>query len=477
MVRSIPCVLEFALLACVPASTLVGAQGSSGPRLEARVDPRVELFSILFRLAGNREYNSPASASPYATEADAFFGSWREHAAVKAARSLRETRAVSFDAVMSLAVHVDGVDSLGERIPFDARPARLDERWRVEEARDFLAKSRQFVKDTRFGEFLEAHRGHYATVSSRLERRLGERAYLEWFDSFFGAKPRATYRVVAGLLTGRSCFGVGVRFPDGREEIAPVLGVWRFDAQGLPEFTDEISTTVVHEICHSYTNVLVDRFADRLLESGERLFKPSAEMLVPQAYTDGKILLYESLVRACEVRYRTSADGPVAAERLAEDHLALGFEWTRELADLLRQYEADRANYPTLEAFMPRVATFFDVTSREFVARVERAPKVVEILPANGAGDVDPNLAALRITFDQPMMDRSWSICRGEPEFPKLSGEPSYDAARKSLTVPVDLEPGRTYRFLLNGGKFRGFKSERGDALRQVSVRFTTRRE
>ena len=58
---------------------------------------------------------------------------------------------------------------------------------------------------------------------------------------------------------------------------------------------------------------------------------------------------------------------------------------------------------------------------------------------------------------------------------PKVTGSPRYDAARKALTIPVQLEPGSSYRFSLNSGEKRGFQSEDGVALEPVEVRFATR--
>ena len=48
------------------------------------------------------------------------------------------------------------------------------------------------------------------------------------------------------------------------------------------------------------------------------------------------------------------------------------------------------------------------------------APKVVRIDPENGAGDVDPGLDEIKITFSEPMTDRSWSVTGGGENFPDI---------------------------------------------------------
>src|SRR5690606_4723013 len=113
-----------------------------------------ELLSIIFRLAGNPEYNQGRLES-YLADVDAHFGRFREHVAVNTARTLRRPRGVSFDAVMSMAVHLTDAYDLNERVPFDGPEARLDARWRPDEARLFLQELRRFVHDTHFRGFLE----------------------------------------------------------------------------------------------------------------------------------------------------------------------------------------------------------------------------------------------------------------------------------------------------------------------------------
>ncbi len=66
----------------------------SKARIEVGVDARVELMSLIFRLAGNREYNQPNSASSYAREISAHFGRFADHPVVEYARALRRKRGV-----------------------------------------------------------------------------------------------------------------------------------------------------------------------------------------------------------------------------------------------------------------------------------------------------------------------------------------------------------------------------------------------
>jgi hypothetical protein len=101
-------------------------------------------------------------------------------------------------------------------------------------------------------------------------------------------------------------------------------------------------------------------------------------------------------------------------------------------------------------------------------------PKVVSIVPADGAINVDPNLADIRVTFDRPMSDTTWSFCGEGPHFPEPVGRPHYDRTRMVWTAPVKLKPGWTYNFWLNSEEYKGFVSDEGAPLAPVFVSFTT---
>ena len=120
--------------------------------VQVPVDPRVELFGIIFRLAGHPEYNTSPIKS-YTTGVDNYFGPLRDHRVVKLAKSLRKRRGVTYDACMSLAVHITP-DTFEARIPLEPRPKDLDERWPTKELPDFLAAVREFAAESKFTDFL-----------------------------------------------------------------------------------------------------------------------------------------------------------------------------------------------------------------------------------------------------------------------------------------------------------------------------------
>jgi len=328
-------------------------------KLKVTIDPRVELMSVIFNLAGNPEYNK-CKSKPYMGNLTEHFAGHRDHPAVKMAKKLRETRWVCYDAVMSMAVHIEDINSCGEIVPFEPRPETLDGRWRIDEAREFLGNCRDFVKETDFKAFLAKNQSQYDTAVARLQQLIDTKANLTWFDEFFGSRDDVDFNLVISILNGPSSYGCRVKL-DGRTKIYSILGAWRIDwlGWGNPTFNPNVVGTVVHEFGHSYCNPLVEKNMKDFSSFGEKYFPRVEKQMKSQAYASWQTMMRESLVRACEVRYAMANDGRERAERIANYHISRGFHWMKELSELLGQYEKERDKYQTLDAFMPEIVELF----------------------------------------------------------------------------------------------------------------------
>jgi hypothetical protein len=256
------------------------------------------------------------------------------------------------------------------------------------------------------------------------------------------------------------------------EEIYAIPGVWQVDGGGMPMFSGLWKQTLVHEFIHSYTNPLVDRFAGRMEKAARQINEPVQGAMRRQAYGTWKTLLYESMVRASTIEYVRAHDGAAAARRLVNDDNARSFFWVGALADLLGEYQKDRTSFPTLESFMPEVVKFFDgVAPRlaDLMKRYEEArPRVVSISVADGARDVDPELRSIVVRFSRPMATDH------ELEDPRML-RPQFDAGGTVATMPVSLEPGRSYSFRVRWPDGQPFQSADGVSLQPLEVRFETR--
>jgi hypothetical protein len=463
------------------------------PRVSVSVDPRIELMSIIFRLAGSPEY-SQGKVPGYIRDIDRHFAAFQSDPVVKLAVKLRETRGISYNAVMDLAVHVTDAAELKEAVPLDPRPPALDERWTPASAREFLALARKFAAASNFQGFFEAHRSLYERTVERARSMIDKEVHLDWYAAFYGRESDCDFHLVLGLVNGGACYGVHFDRPDGRQDVYSVLGVWEVDAQGDPVFGSGAASTAVHEFNHSYTNPVIDRFAEELRPAAEKIFALVKEEMARQAYGSWKSLLYESLDRACELRYALAYKGPETMKRWAQYEASQGFLWVGDLADVLGEYDTRARVYPDLVAFFPKVVSFFNAYAGTFESKLAavrekkagemeewrvKGPRIVSLVPANGATDVDPNLKAIVITFDRPMTDKNWAVMLlGDADHFPGSGEGvGYDKDCRVFTIPTKkLRPDWEYTLGLNSEDVQAFTSRDGVPLYPVVIKFKTRK-
>lgn len=96
MRTTILCILLFCAYALV----------AKAQKIEPEVNENVELMSILARMAGYPEYKMDM-AGQYIKDMDEYFKSQTKHPAVQYMKELRNKYGISFDAVMSMAIHLN----------------------------------------------------------------------------------------------------------------------------------------------------------------------------------------------------------------------------------------------------------------------------------------------------------------------------------------------------------------------------------
>jgi Domain of unknown function (DUF4932)/Bacterial Ig-like domain len=473
----------------IPACSGPTLKESTEPILQIRVDPRIELMSIIFRLAGNREYNM-AELPRYAKAVDAHFKPFADHEAVQLAKRLRQEHGISYNAPMSMAIHILDIESLGERIAFDPRPESFERRWSTETGREFLAAAKRFVDDSGFSEFLAAQSEFYRLAEARMGALLEDKKIISWCEEYFGARPGARFVIDLGLLNGPGSYGVHFTKPGQPDELHSIIGVWEVDDAGDPVFDEKVLSTIVHEFIHSFVNPIIDAHADELTAAGEVIYPYVEKEMSQQAYGSWRIMIYETLVRGCTVQWLRGAYGLEAAEKQLKWDTSKSFIWMEAFDALLADYRLDRKKYPTFDLFMPRVIAFFDALAPTMDGRMAainkaresklrqmaaNSPKIVAIVPPDGATDVDPALTEITITFDRAMLDNAWSVMVIGGNFPKIKKQVFYDESLTIFTMPVALAPSTQYQYGLNSETSLAFQDKAGNPLLPRTISFTTR--
>ncbi len=344
------------------SNTKTGEQQSNVtavPEIRITVDPRIELFSTIHRLAGTGQYDED-ELPEYTAAVEEYFGSYRDHEAVQMAIQLHESRNLDGNSPMALAVYLTDPPVLEGRAPLNPTPADLDPRWTADVIPQFLEVSRKFAIETDFNNFFKTHRSLYDLAVLNLQKTLEGKDIIPWFKEYFGYQPD-DYVIILGLQNGSCNYGSSVTLENGKREFQSILGASQPDAYGAPQYpADWYIPTIVHEFCHSYVNPLVDLYNEMLRESGERIFPSHKEILSQSGYNYWHVMMYEYLTRACVVRYLYASEGVNAARQQMNRDERYGFPAINGLVDLLNDYENNRDRYPHLEAFMPKIAEFFN---------------------------------------------------------------------------------------------------------------------
>ncbi|HNX96195.1 MAG TPA: DUF4932 domain-containing protein [Candidatus Aminicenantes bacterium] len=424
---------------------------------EPTIDPRVELVSIVFRLAGVPEYNQD-NFKIYTDAIRAHFDKYKGHPCVAFAKKMWEENGVGFNAPMDLAIHVSPAPAFTPLVEFDDKIPEY--RWGKKNAGDFLGLLRSFYADAHCEEFFAQNAPLYKTVLERF-RVVYDAVDTRWYREFYGTAPTGKFVIIVGIGNGGCNYGSKIVHPDGREDVYATMGTWTVDEGGLPVYTHGYYlSTLIHEFNHSFINRLNEKHYGELKASGSAVFEPVGSLMSEQAYPTPLHALNEALVRAAVVRYiaRHNAD-PGKAESEMRAQLSNGFIWIDGLVAKLEYYEQHRDRYPTLESFMPEIAGFYGVTARNLeplLARCARVKATVGI--ENHSAGVSPKISEMKVVFDKPVQcDDGLAIFthpEQKKEFPVKKEGTAFSPDRTSLVLALGLKPDTSYYFRLPGLRY-----------------------
>lgn len=457
-------------------------------KVTAKVDERIELTSIVARLAGYEEYVHN-DFKIYADDVDKHFAKYKNHAVIEFAKEVRSKNGIGFDAVPNLAVRLNPTPLLTPRVPFTADVP--DKRWGKVGAEKFAKLLQQFYKDAECENFFKTHTEMYRTAEKRFQQVL-DKVNFSWYQKFYGELPKGSFNLYIGLLNGGGNFGPKVILPNGKEELFSIMGTWAVEKDGLPSYSEEALPTIIHEFNHSFINHLVDSKKDVFVRSDETVFPLVKDQMRQLAYGTWQTTVQESLVRAAVIRYlfenpieikffadTKAAEVPFKIIELENSH---GFYWMNDLVTLMGTYENARQTYPTFRSFMPVIEAYFYELPKRIDYKVKSfenlRPKIVKIAEfANETQDVDSNIKEITFVFDKQLQGKGVSINYGSlgeagyPEIDKSIGYYSEDATKYILKVK--LKPDTNYEFVLTGD---AFISKDGYPLKNYVVKFRTKK-
>lgn len=330
--------------------------------IESTVDKRVELFSIIFRLAGNPEYNMKF-AKNYISDINSYFENYKEHPVIAFAKELHKEKGIGFSKVMFLAVDLEYKNNRFSLIKQSENS--LADKWDMEDALKFVDLANDFYKTSKFDIFFKNHQLMYAEATKQFDGAVADFDQ-QWYFDYYGDRD-AEYKMVIGIANGGANYGPHVKPVGHKKLIYAIMGSWTFTAEGKALFPkDEYLPYLVHEFNHSFINHILDEDGNEaaLQAAGEILLDDQRDAMKLEAYEDWQSVINESLVRASVVRYMIDhKNKDEAVQEEISKQTKKGFVWTKELVVLLGEYESSRDKYPTFKSFYPRIITFFKTTA------------------------------------------------------------------------------------------------------------------
>lgn len=442
-----------------------------------KVDKRIELLSIVSRMAGFDEYNQEPYKR-YVHDIHEHFDKYKNHPLIAFAQELRDSNGIGYDVIMEMAIHLNQPSDLKPSVSFSQN---IKDRWGIDNANKFVVLLQKFYADAECNTFFKSEENIYSIAEGNFMPVFGT-LDLAWYKKYYGKMPNGKFNVVIGLGNGHGNYGPKIVLPNGKEEIYAIMGTWSVDSIGQPKYNlKDYFSILLHEFNHSFVNYLTEKNEKDLEQPGMIIFKQVSEKMKAMAYGDWQTMLSEALVRASVIKYlKTHEPDGKSADRELVSELGNGFVWMKELVNLLSIYENNRQKYPTLERFMPEIISFYKSIFKNIEFLKENysrlCPRVLSIEQfKNFAKDVDPSITEIKIIFDKPLRGKGWSIgygTKGKDVFP-ITNSMEYSDNNTAIRLKVELKPDTEYQFVLLG---LAFKTTEGYPLDKYEVSFKTRK-
>lgn len=449
-------------LLCIPF--VVKAQNS----LPVDFDERTDLLSVVFRLAGNQEYNQ-CGISAYSQQVDDYFSDYKQHQVVTLAQKYVQNSGISYDAVVAYAMHLVLPNRDNANIVFDTNFKQGGDdsfdRWSEEEKQEFLQPLNDFYQKSQFHQWYESTQNIREEAIASFNENIAKNIDLVWFEQFFGSIKNADFQVVLSLLVGPNNYGCSAALNNGVDKFAPVIGCAHTDTLGNIVYANKnvILPIVIHEFCHGFCNPLNAQNWDGMKDKAETVFKLNAVKLTQMAYSNAETMMNETFVRSCVIRYILDHHSGANVDQLIENES--DFYLTSTLVESLTRYESSREKYATMADYMPELVkdiNAFDVKSFQKQQKQSRKllGRVVKCSIKNRAKNVPAGKQTLVIKFSKPMVP-GIALGYGTSDGQFLDFEAalrksfSWSNDHRTISIYLDLKPDTHYAFSILGDYFQ----------------------
>lgn len=421
-----------------------------------KVDKRIELLSIVFRLAGTPEYTNNNIVA-YADRIDRYFEKYKGHPAIVYAAELVNEQGIRSGLPMWFAVYTvideNGV-SLTPAVDI-LQNDKINEYFTKENTGKLIRLLDDFYRDTDFRSFFESNRDLYSAAEHNMNSMISKELDDTWFESFFG-QPLPPSTVYIAMDNGPNnyalffCEELGSGFD-------VVLGAHRQDEEGMPVFGSTHLSVLVHEFGHHFVNPVFDKYWPQIEAAADAIYPYVQNAMYKIGYGSANVVMCEWLNNLCVMMYFKEKHPEYFYSSLSTD-MYKGFVWLERGVNFMDNFYSSRDIYPYFEDFMPQITAFLGFTADNFdkvwFEFENRAPYAVNVFPAPGSNLLDiGGDATIRITFSEPMSTFAHGVKEPSDQYVILPVSEGAWADDRTLVLTYDrsrLEKGRKYALRLH---------------------------
>lgn len=375
--------------------------------ISVTTDERVELTSIVFRLAEIPEYMD-GEISPYNIAIDNYFKNFKGNKLFEYIKELRSEDRLGFAAVAASAFYIvirDGdvvVDPAKKISDLTSKGIQWANNRKF---RKYVKLLNRFYRESNFAQFYDSQAQMYNEQIQKANSFL-DSINGQWFTDFYGVEFVAP-KVYIALGNGRHNYFVNDI--DGSYGI--VLGAKRY------YLIDTVLPTIIHEICHKYSNPITDAIYSDIERAFETFLsdKDIETRLANIGYRDIKTVAIEWFTNLCTVMYLHD-NVPLLADYHAAKLRDNGFIWLPETMKNMEGFITNRELYTTISNYLPQIVQcindFGSNYSEYKLAYLNSPPHVVNV-SSTDLQTLVANEGEVKVTFSKPMMVYSYAL--GKP--------------------------------------------------------------
>lgn len=407
-------------------------------QIHSTVDERMELQSIVFRLAGAQEFVNN-DFKEYSDAIDKYFNKYSDHEIIRFIQDIRSRKNIAYSLIPvstpMLEIKENGVVSNMENA-YGPAVAVWGEDWDryVQLLNDFYRKSK-------FNKFFSSQSGTYRKALADIDKMLA-RIDTSWFAKTFGNyyEPRVYLCMANGShnysftdSTGKSGYGIALGY-------SPISFNYNYNV-------------IIHEMAHRYTAMSDDYYPDAE-NAMTRIFENKwlVERYRQNAYPQKSAVFNEWLTDLVVIMYNMATDTVAGGRQRVLNDINLaegmyGYIWMGRSVEFMDNFYNDRDSYPYFQDFMPRLCEFLRFTTRtdNWTKVLEENdkphPYVKSVYPVNGSNLAEyKNLKDIRIQFSEPM-NKSFGFNGTYPvetEDQLFDLEAAYWEDNKTFVIPIN---------------------------------------